>query len=660
MDGPSRSSVRDLGHLAWKDSRAWMESMRGPRWRALVAEETNRFQDAVEAAAPPSRRTLLQILLTAELAEERNDAAERLTVKHGGRTFLIVPKSGSTYEWVLSTESAEKGELVGDLEWAEAAPNRVYQTVDRGDGSELYRIDCVELKGSTRHTLWSVKGGRGGVGHEIAILGGRLYYLDAAAPLQYKTLRSVDAKTGKGVETHYHTDVPSVMLALLKGENGCLFLVASDGPRQALFHITESGAVHALSKEGVAFYPVGYAKKGGKEPCYLVRRKRLDAPWSAMGEPLAQWSPTTEMRAAGVEWIALEADLWITREHGERCVYRFSGKGGRAPKLLRCVFGEFSWNPWVVWNRDLGVDKAAPYMSALLTVPGATPTPIKLWNDTLEIRDDPLAVEGDHRLLGWVTSADGTPVRWGACWSSSAQPRALLVCGYGAYGVPTHLNTGRWTAYLKRGWAIGFAFVRGGGDFNEEWADAGRREGKRRSVEDLEACVRALQSVLEIPVERTCLFGRSAGGYLVGAAVARSPKGELAAAAYTEVPYVDVLRTTTNPGLPLTEGEYNEFGDPTRRIAEFQSLLSLSPIDALGPQGAPGVFVVCRTGKEDTQVYPYESFKWIDALRGAQKGGEPKLVSMGSQGHFSRGPAKIQEQTEDFLLLSAKILPFSK
>jgi oligopeptidase B len=135
-------------------------------------------------------------------------------------------------------------------------------------------------------------------------------------------------------------------------------------------------------------------------------------------------------------------------------------------------------------------------------------------------------------------------------------------------------------------------------------------------VDDYEAVIRAAQQRLRLTPHQTVLYGRSAGGLPVGAIVARWPNGELAKAAFTEVPYVDILRTSTNPDLPLTVGEYDEFGNPRNRVINFRELLHVSPINSLPADGAPGVFVLSRVGLQDNQVYAYESFKWIQRLRG--------------------------------------------
>jgi oligopeptidase B len=244
-------------------------------------------------------------------------------------------------------------------------------------------------------------------------------------------------------------------------------------------------------------------------------------------------------------------------------------------------------------------------------------------------------------------------VRWLCTWD---KPKALLVIVYGAYGMTTPVGTTRWRAYIEAGFAVGFAFVRGGGDDNDIWAEAGRREGKERGVEDFEACVRAMQRATGVGAEKTCIFGRSAGGYLIGTTVLRNPDGGLAKYVYAEAPYVDVLQTASNVDLPLTMPEYFEFGDPAHKIFDFETILRLSPVSGLGPDGAPGVFVLCRVGLNDRQVYAYESVKWMDALRGGRKEDNKILFLTEGVGHNVHGELESIERAEDFLILFEKML----
>jgi protease II len=172
-------------------------------------------------------------------------------------------------------------------------------------------------------------------------------------------------------------------------------------------------------------------------------------------------------------------------------------------------------------------------------------------------------------------------------------------------------------------------------------------------MEDFEACIKATQRTLRIGSSHTAIYGRSAGGYLVGSTVSRNHEGRLFECAYLEVPYLDVLSTTSNPSLPLTQMEYNEFGNPRERPENFQALLHVSPVDTIPDKGAPSIFVLCRTGLHDKEVFAYESFKWITKLKDAQGShGQPKLLAVArNQGHFTSGTSATQNRSRDLALL---------
>jgi len=229
-----------------------------------------------------------------------------------------------------------------------------------------------------------------------------------------------------------------------------------------------------------------------------------------------------------------------------------------------------------------------------------------------------------------------------------------MIIAYGAYGIPTSLSTTRWKPYLDDGWIIAFACVRGGGDVNKRWANEARTYNKENSCEDLENCIRFLQHKYKISSKQTCIYGRSAGGYLVGATVSRNPEGKLFKMVYTEVPYVDVLQTTTNPTLPLTVLEYDEFGNPAEGIFQFKKILELSPVDSLDYTKSPDINIIIRTSQNDSQVYTYESYKWLYMLRGNNKKDFRKILyNTQQQGHFVNGKGSYENYSEDFFLLNS-------
>ena len=258
-----------------------------------------------------------------------------------------------------------------------------------------------------------------------------------------------------------------------------------------------------------------------------------------------------------------------------------------------------------------------------------------------------------------VKSKDGTIVP--LLLVSSCKPKHLLCIVYGAYGVPTRFNTDRWKPLLDRGWALSFALVRGGGDHTDAWADDGRRGKKIHSIEDFEACIQAARRHYHLPASQTVVYGRSAGGYTVGSALSRNALGNLFQTVYTEVPYVDVLNTTSNPELPLTQLEYDEFGNPNR-IENAQALLALSPMDTLPQGGAPRIFVLSRTALQDKEVYAYESVKWITKLRDLQKDqGVPKLLAFEEkEGHFATEATGFRQRANDMAIFHSWILKNKK
>lgn len=220
----------------------------------------------------------------------------------------------------------------------------------------------------------------------------------------------------------------------------------------------------------------------------------------------------------------------------------------------------------------------------------------------------------------YAKSRDGTRVPWLLVHRKGAKPRGLIAYVYSAYGSDTLVSWPHfgWSPLLRRGWAIAYCFARGGGDNGDAWTDAGQDRYHIRTIEDFEAVVRASQKVTHLGPQQTVIYGRSAGGMMVGATVARNPDGQLMGACFTEVPFVDTLWTQTNYNVPLTPSGMSEYGNPIKSMVNYAAMMKISPMYGLDADGAPGVFVVCRTGLRDLQVLPSEPFKWIQRLRGVR------------------------------------------
>lgn len=631
--------IRSTEFLSWIDPSHWMESMKGPRWNARVREENAAFEDAVSESG---KAALVSTTKKFRQFQEEHDNDCRFTIEHGRIKLEISIQSGNTYRmWWMHYKKKEI--TIGDLDIG--CEGIVVFTHDISKGGEEHEV--VALK--QNKPVWRFNGRFHGVGSDIAIMGKRVYLLEAHGPLQYKWLISLDLFTGKGKRIHYDEKRESVSLALIRGENGCLFLLCEEPGLQNLFHVKPSGQLEQLSSKGVSFLPVGYAR-GSTEPCYFVKN-RIESSWEPRGTVLKEFNISSKCLNSSIEYCILSCGVLIYRVQGERFIDACTRRGS---KQVAKLLGEIHLHDWAVWYGQVGYTKP---LELIFIIPGKTPVKAQYTVGGGLVLNRAKDTYGGSVISGLAKSKDGEEVRWVATWKKGAQPKALLMIGYGAYGLTTPFETTRWRPYIEKGFAIGFALIRGGGDDTEVWAQKGRLQGKLQGIEDFEACIRAVQRITDISPKATCLFGRSAGGFLVGATIVRNPTGELFSSVYTEVPYVDVLQTAANPDLPLTKFEYNEFGDPAHKIADFEFLLHLSPVSGLKAEGAPNILVLCRVGLNDRQVFAYESVKWMDGLRGSSQNGEPKLLHISDGvGHLVHGERVYKERAEDFLILCKKLL----
>jgi oligopeptidase B len=236
----------------------------------------------------------------------------------------------------------------------------------------------------------------------------------------------------------------------------------------------------------------------------------------------------------------------------------------------------------------------------------------------------------------WATAPDGTQVpislvRRGDTPTDGTAP--CLLYGYGAYEMS--LDPGFSAARLSlldRGAVFAIAHVRGGGEMGRRWYEDGKFAAKPNTFSDFVACADHLVEAGVTSRDRLAIRGGSAGGLLIGAALNLRP--DVAAVAVAEVPFVDVVSTMSDPTIPLTVIEYDEWGDPTE--AEFAEVMaSYSPYDNVRPEPYPAMLVTA--GLNDPRVQYWEPAKWVAKLRATTTGGGPFLLKtqMGA-GHAGR------------------------
>ena len=186
-----------------------------------------------------------------------------------------------------------------------------------------------------------------------------------------------------------------------------------------------------------------------------------------------------------------------------------------------------------------------------------------------------------------------------------------LLYGYGSYGInldPFFSST--WLSLLDRGFVCAIEHIRGGQELGRRWYDEGKLRNKQNTFTDFIAAARHLVGKGYTGHDRMVIQGGSAGGLLIGAVINRAP--DVAAAAIAQVPFVDVINTMLDASLPLTVGEYEEWGNPNEAEA-FDNILAYSPYDNVTAQRYPDLLITA--GLNDPRVQYWEPAKWTAKLR---------------------------------------------
>jgi oligopeptidase B len=251
----------------------------------------------------------------------------------------------------------------------------------------------------------------------------------------------------------------------------------------------------------------------------------------------------------------------------------------------------------------------------------------------------------------WAVAPDGAKVPVDVVRRRGAGPTCTAPCtvyGYGSYeaSMAPWFSVPR-LSLLDRGWTWALVHPRGGGELGRRWYLDGKLLAKRNTFTDTIACVEHLVAAGWARPDGVVLRGGSAGGLLVGACVTMRP--ELFAAAVAEVPFVDVVNTMSDPSLPLTVTEWDEWGDP--RTEPFAScMLEYSPYDNTTHGDYPALYI--SAGLNDPRVSFHEPAKWCAKLR-AMRTDDRVQVLRTEMGAGHGGPSGRYDRWRDEALVLA-------
>ena len=246
----------------------------------------------------------------------------------------------------------------------------------------------------------------------------------------------------------------------------------------------------------------------------------------------------------------------------------------------------------------------------------------------------------------WATASDGTQIPISIVYKNTTALDGTAPCllyGYGSYEIciePSFSNAR--LSLLDRGFVYAIAHIRGGGEMGRTWYEQGRLLEKRNTFTDFITCAEHLCAENYTSPDRLGARGRSAGGLLMGAVSNLAPNAFSAISA--EVPFVDCVSTMSDPLLPLTVGEWEEWGNPIESKDDYEYMLSYSPYDNVANHPYPAMFVAA--GLNDPRVMYWEPAKWVAKHR-ALRDDDNLLILRTEMGSGHGGPSGRQDAWRD-------------
>ena len=286
-------------------------------------------------------------------------------------------------------------------------------------------------------------------------------------------------------------------------------------------------------------------------------------------------------------------------------------------------FGSETYNAYTTTNVDFDTDILRYSYQSM-----ATPSSVIDFNMKTKVKE----IKKEQAVLGgqfdknnyveervWATAKDGVKVPISLVYRKDLKKNGsnpLLQYAYGSYGVTMepYFSTTR-LSLLDRGFIYAIAHIRGGEDLGRQWYEDGKLLKKKNTFTDFIDCSQFLIQEKYTSPAHLYAEGGSAGGLLMGAVVNMAP--ELYHGVIAQVPFVDVITTMLDDSIPLTTGEYDEWGNPNKK-EYYDYMLSYSPYDNVKEQVYPNLFV--STGLHDSQVQYWEPAKWVAKLRTHKKG----------------------------------------
>ncbi|MCW3838215.1 S9 family peptidase [Sphingomonas canadensis] len=644
---------------AWLRAPGYPEPVTDPDVLAYLNAE-NAYFDAVMAPLKPLTETLFQEM-RGRIKEDESTVPQKdgdwlywTDFETGGEypRWWRKPVRGGADELILDEPAMAAGKeyfRVGAVSISEDGRLMAYSTDD--DGSERYTIRIKDL--GTGGALPEAIAGAAGKWGDVSIegtIGNIVFTSDGSAILYGLTdehwrtrtikLHRLGTDPAEDVVVYYEEDQGYSVGVDLSGDRKWIILTASD-------HTTSE--IRLMPAGDPLADPILVSpRQPGREydvdvhgGTLFIHTNDTHTNWRLATAPIERPGEWTERIAPSAHFymtgVSCFADFFVVegREHGLDQIELHKYDPHIAPH--RIVFPEASYVAGLGDNPEYAVSKLRLSYQSMVTPGTVYDYEIATGRlETLKVQEIPSGYDGSKYRTERLEIAvrDGTRVPVSIVYPKDF-PRdgsgKLYLYSYGAYGIaiPPGFSTSR-MSFLDRGVAFAIAHIRGGDDLGQQWYFDGKLEKRTNTFNDFVDCAKGLIALGYTHAGGIAVAGRSAGGELMGAIVNSDP--ELWGVVVADVPFVDVLNTMLDETLPLTPGEWPEWGNPITDKAAFELIRSYSPYDNVRAQAYPPLYI--SGGLNDPRVTYWEPAKWAARLRATKTDGNLLVlkINMGA-GH---------------------------
>ncbi|WP_368879124.1 S9 family peptidase [Proteus mirabilis] len=587
----------------------------------------NAYTESVMAAGKTLENTLYN-----EMVERmaQNDASVPYdyngytyqTIYQEGKDFPIYQRKpiGSDGEWEILVDGNERAKghefyQLGDL--AISPDNKRIAIAEDKEGRRNYTVAYKDLTDNTwqENVLTNISANLVWANDSQT-----LFYVDKDPQTllpyqiyrhQYGSDRKQDVKIFEENDDRFYT-----WMEKSKSEDYILVTIASSTTSE--YRLIDANApekpmvVFSPRQEGREYYidhfkGEFYIRSNHESELYgLYKTASIDAPWQTVIAP----QPEVDLESFELfnRWLVLEE-----RKQGLVSLRQIDWKTGQSTNI---IFDDPVYMAWLSVNPQADSEELRFGYTSM-----TTPSSTYQWN--MQTKEKQLLKQQEvkgfkHDLYEseriWVKAQDGVEVPVSLVYRKDLFKKGenpILIYGYGSYGssIDPSFSSAR-LSLLDRGFVYAIVHVRGGGELGKRWYNQGKMEHKVNSFTDFIDATKYLINQGYGAPKHVYAMGGSAGGLLMGAVINMAP--ELYRGVVAQVPFVDVLTTMLDASIPLTTGEYEEWGDPADKDVYFR-LKSYSPYDNVEAKAYPHLLVT--TGLHDSQVQYWEPAKWVAKLR---------------------------------------------